>query len=231
MIRHARERGLIVILDGKRGDIGSTAEAYAHAYLGGDELGRWAADALNGEPLSRRRHARPLRGQCRRTWHGVLRAGQNLESGSGQFQDLLVAADNLPLYRHVADYVERLSGAVIGPAGYGSIGAVVGATESAAIGRAMRRDAARLAVDPRLWQSRSDGQRCCRRIRFAWLWGALVNNSRGIIFAHARREYAGRFKSDHWQEAVAAATHDMIDQLLRRHARGTAKAAGLGLRP
>jgi orotidine-5'-phosphate decarboxylase len=50
VIRHARQRGLLVILDGKRGDIGSTAEAYAHAYLGGDEQGRWDADALTVNP-------------------------------------------------------------------------------------------------------------------------------------------------------------------------------------
>jgi orotidine-5'-phosphate decarboxylase len=43
--------------------------------------------------------------------------------------------------------------------------------------------------------------------------GAIVNNSRGIIFAHARREYAGRFSAAQWQDAVAAATHDMIEQL------------------
>ena len=43
--------------------------------------------------------------------------------------------------------------------------------------------------------------------------GAIVNNSRGIIFAHARREYAERFGAARWQEAVEAATRDMIDQL------------------
>ena len=43
--------------------------------------------------------------------------------------------------------------------------------------------------------------------------GAIVNNSRGIIFAHARREYADRFGAARWQDAVDAATRDMIDQL------------------
>jgi orotidine-5'-phosphate decarboxylase len=43
--------------------------------------------------------------------------------------------------------------------------------------------------------------------------GAIVNNSRGIIFAHARKEYKDRFGSARWQEAVAAATCEMIDQL------------------
>ena len=43
--------------------------------------------------------------------------------------------------------------------------------------------------------------------------GAIVNNSRGIIFAHARREYSGRFSPAQWQDAVAAATRDMIEQL------------------
>ncbi|HYW80782.1 MAG TPA: orotidine 5'-phosphate decarboxylase, partial [Thermoguttaceae bacterium] len=43
--------------------------------------------------------------------------------------------------------------------------------------------------------------------------GAIVNNSRGIIFAHAREPYAGRFEPSQWQQAVEAATHDMIDRL------------------
>jgi orotidine-5'-phosphate decarboxylase len=43
--------------------------------------------------------------------------------------------------------------------------------------------------------------------------GAVINNSRGIIFAHARKEYAERFGDQQWQKAVEAATRDMIDQL------------------
>jgi orotidine-5'-phosphate decarboxylase len=43
--------------------------------------------------------------------------------------------------------------------------------------------------------------------------GAVVNNSRGLIFAHARKDYADRFAPDQWQDAVAAATQEMVDQL------------------
>ena len=43
--------------------------------------------------------------------------------------------------------------------------------------------------------------------------GAVVNSSRGIIFAHEKKEYAARFPADRWEEAVLAATHDMIAEL------------------
>ncbi len=45
--------------------------------------------------------------------------------------------------------------------------------------------------------------------------GAIINNSRGILFAHSRREYAERFGAARWQDAVEAATREMIDELRR----------------
>lgn len=212
VIRHARERGLIVILDGKRGDIGSTAEAYAHAYLGGDEHGRWAADALTVNPYLGGDTLDPFVANAAEHGTGFFVLVKTSNPGSGQFQDLAIAQDNRPLYRHVADYVERLSGAVIGPAGYGSIGAVVGATYPQQLAELRATMPHAWLLIPGYGSQGATASDVAAGFDSRGL-GAIVNNSRGIIFAHARREYAGRFKPDHWQEAIAAATHDMIDQL------------------
>jgi orotidine-5'-phosphate decarboxylase len=141
---------------------------------------------------------------------GIFVLVKTSNPGGGMFQDLVAAGR--PLYKHVAGHVERLAADTAGECGYGAVGAVVGATwpeQLAELREEMphawflvpgfgsqggtARDAA-AAFDP---QGR----------------GAIVNNSRGIIFAHRRAEYAGRFGPSRWQEAVEAATRDMILQL------------------
>ena len=84
VIRRAREAGLIVICDAKRGDIGSTAEAYAAAYLAGEDsdAAPFSADALTVNPYLGTRHAGPLHSRCARVPRGSLRFGAHEQSGS-----------------------------------------------------------------------------------------------------------------------------------------------------
>jgi orotidine-5'-phosphate decarboxylase len=125
-------------------------------------------------------------------------------------QDL--AADGKPIYRHVAEFVEGLAMKTVGESKYGAVGAVVGATYPAQLSELR-------AVMPHTWflvpgfgsqggtaadvAAAFDGQGR----------GAIINNSRGIIFAHSLKQYKERFGAARWQEAVAAATDDMIAQL------------------
>jgi orotidine-5'-phosphate decarboxylase len=126
------------------------------------------------------------------------------------FQDLL--CDGRPLYRHVASYVERLAEQTAGACGYGAVGAVVGATYPQQL--AELRDQM-----PHTWFlvpgfGSQGGTAADVAAAFdAEGRGAIVNNSRGIIFAHTRPPFAARFGPARWQEAVEAATREMIDQL------------------
>jgi orotidine-5'-phosphate decarboxylase len=208
VIAHARQRGLLVILDGKRNDIGSTATAYAHGYLGADSA--WKADALTVSPYLGDDSLQPFVDLARKMSAGLFVLVKTSNPGGAQFQDLV--AGGKPIYRHVAEHIARIAAEDAGQNGFGSTGAVVGATYPKQLAELR-------AVMSQSWLlipgfgSQGGTARDVADGFDAHGLGAIVNNSRGIIFAHARREYKGRFGEARWQDAVEAATREMIDQL------------------
>ena len=209
VIDHAHDRGLLVIVDGKRNDIGSTAEAYARAYLGRD-ASAWHADALTVSPYLGDDSLTPFVDVATERGAGIFVLVKTSNPGGGMLQDIV--ADGKPIYRRVAEHVEQLATRTAGECGYGIVGAVVGATYPEQL--AELRDAM-----PHTWfLIPGFGSQGGTAADVAGGFddrglGAIVNNSRGIIFAHSRPEYANRFGSARWQEAVEAATRDMIAQL------------------
>jgi orotidine-5'-phosphate decarboxylase len=209
VISHAQSRALLVIVDGKRNDIGSTAEAYARGYLGRGQSA-WNADALTVSPYLGGDSLTPFVEVARERDAGVFVLVKTSNPGGGMLQDLL--ADSRPLYRHVAEHVEGLAADTVGACGYGAIGAVVGATYPGQLAELR-------AAMPHTWflipgYGSQGGTAADVAAGFdAHGLGAIVNNSRGIIFAYARGEYARRFGPTRWQDAIDAATRDMIAQL------------------
>ena len=164
VIAYARSKNLLVILDGKRNDIGSTAERLCRRLLGRQEpkcLGRRRAD---GQPLPGRRQPHAV---CRRRHErgeGVFVLVKTSNPGGKTFQDLV--ADGKPVYRHVADYGRAALAGGIGRSlrlwrGRGRRRGDV----SRASRRAARRDAAHLVSRARLRQPGGHGPRRGRRIR------------------------------------------------------------------
>ena len=132
-VANARERGLLVIADGKRNDISSTAEAYAAAFLGktdilGDKRPVFDADAATVTPYLGRDSLQPFVDACAAYGKGIFVVLKTSNPGSRDFQDQPVAATGRPLYESIAAAVEELGGALAGESGYSSIGAVIGAT-------------------------------------------------------------------------------------------------------
>jgi orotidine-5'-phosphate decarboxylase len=213
VVNYARERGLLVLLDGKRNDIGSTAEAYACGYLGPSPLSAWSADAITVSPYLGDDSLTPFVDVARQRGCGVFVLVKTSNPGGGMFQDL--RADGEPVYRRVARHVQGLAAAVPGRCGYGAVGAVVGATYPEQLAELR-------AVMPQAWLLVPGyGSQGARAHDVAAAFdasglGALINSSRAIIFAHARREFADRFGASRWQEAVEAATREMIAEL-REH--------------
>jgi orotidine-5'-phosphate decarboxylase len=208
VVSHATSQGLLVVMDGKRNDIGSTAEAYARGYLGRDSA--WGCDALTISPYLGADSLEPFITVAHERGAGLFVLVKTSNPGSGMLQDKLL--DSQPLYRTVANYVEQQSAANCGESGYGNIGAVVGATypeQLAELRSAM----------PHTWflvpgYGSQGGTAKDVALGFAGNGlGAVINNSRGIIFAHLQAPYKERFGESRWQEAVAAATRDMIDRL------------------
>ncbi len=208
VIRYAHERGLLVILDGKRNDIGSTATAYAHGWLGRESP--WGADALTVSPYLGDDSLQPFMDVAAAQMAGIFVLVKTSNPGGRMIQDL--AADGRPIYRHVAEFVERLAVQTKGDNEYGAVGAVVGATYPAQLAELR-------AAMPHTWFlvpgfGSQGGTAADVAAAFdAQGRGAIINNSRGIIFAHSLNPYKDRFGAGRWQEAVAAATDDMIAQL------------------
>ncbi len=126
-IGYARSRGLLVIVDGKRNDIGSTAEAYARAFLGGGHPSL-QGDALTVSPYLGRDSLLPFVDACQKHGTGIFVLVKTSNRGSGDLQDLTLAGEAKTIYDKVAELVASLGETVLGSSGYSSIGAVVGAT-------------------------------------------------------------------------------------------------------
>lgn len=212
VIRYARAAGLIVICDAKRGDIGSTAEAYARGYLAGDDpnAAAWGADALTVNPYMGVDTLQPFVDVAVERGAGVYVLVRTSNPGSGTFQDRRTQGETL--YQGVAAIVESLAKQTADGRDFGPIGAVVGATwpEELVELRAAMPHAPFLV--PGYGSQGGTSADVAAAFRADGL-GAIVNSSRGILFAHRREPYAARFPDADWQQAVLAATHDMIADL------------------
>ncbi len=125
VVRHARKAELLVILDGKRNDIGSTAQAYADAYLGAQSA--WQADALTVSPYLGADSLEPFAERCQQQDAGIFVLVKTSNPGGGHFQDV-EDASGVTIYQRVAEHVESLAAASADASGFGAVGAVVGAT-------------------------------------------------------------------------------------------------------
>ena len=211
VIQHARKSGLLVLLDGKRGDIGSTAEGYAGAYLG--EESPWACDALTVNPYLGEDTLQPFVRRATKTGSGIFVLVKTSNLGSGFLQDR--TSDDQPIYRHVAKEVESIAAESAGRFGLGSVGAVVGATYPEQLIE-LREELTHAwllipgfgaqggtadQVRPGFLELELDGTH--------FRSGAIVNSSRGIIFAYKQRQFEGL----QWQDAVSKAAEEMKQQL------------------
>lgn len=209
VIDYAHSKGLLVIVDAKRNDIGSTAEAYARGYLG-REASEWHADALTVSPYLGDDSLRPfVEVACERA-AGVFVLVKTSNPGGRFLQDVI--CDGQPLYRRVAEHVEGLAAASIGESGYGAVGAVVGATYPEQLIELRQTMPHTWFLVPGYGSQGGQATDVAAAFDDGGL-GAIVNNSRGLIFAHERPEYAERFGANNWQSAVEAATRAMIEDL------------------
>ena len=203
VIRYAKQKELLVIFDGKRNDIGSTAEAYAAGILGTESA--WGADALTVSPYLGDDSIEPFVNTAVQRNAGIYVLVKTSNPGGKMLQDLMV--DEKPMYRLVAEYVERLSQQTSG-----SVGAVVGATWSEQLVELRRVMPTAPLLIPGYGAQGGTAKDVVKAFHPDGS-GALINNSRGIIFAHLKEPFKAQFGEAHWQEAVLAATRQMIEEL------------------
>jgi orotidine-5'-phosphate decarboxylase len=210
---HARGQGLIVIMDGKRNDIGSTAEAYARAYLGKVRVGAgeetvWGADALTVNPDLGSDGIAPFVKAAAAEGNGLFVLVRTSNPTAGEFQDLV--ADGRPVYRHVAERLAGWAEGCRGESGYSCVGAVVGATYPEQLAELREALPGVLFLVPGYGAQGASAREVAAAFDASGL-GALVNSSRGLTFAYKRPEFAG-FGAD-WQGAIQAAVREMADEL------------------
>jgi len=184
---YARAAGLLVLVDAKRGDIGSTSRAYAAAYLErrGEEppLG----DAMTVNPYLGRDSLEPFLGTCRRHGAGLFCVVKTSNEGGADVQDLALS-DGRPLWHHVARFVHELGEDLVGSRGLSSVGAVVGATHPRAVGEARRLMPQAILLLPGVGAQGATPADLARAFTSGPA-SALVNASRSVIYAfRSRRE-------------------------------------------
>lgn len=211
-VRYANQRGLLVIMDAKRGDIGTTAAAYANAYLGSGAPGSsayspWGADALTINPYLGADTLEPFTQRCATSGSGVFVLVKTSNPGSSFFQDQRLE-DGRTVSEKIADYVESLSYSTRGDLGYGDIGAVVGATYPKELQAMRQRMPSAWILIPGYGAQGGSAQDVKLGLDSRGL-GAIVNSSRGIIFAYEQPKY----QATQWTTSVRNATLDMIEAL------------------
>jgi orotidine-5'-phosphate decarboxylase len=193
---YARETGLLVILDAKRGDIGSTARAYATAYLEPRGSAPPLADSVTVNPYLGEDSVEPFLLACRRYGAGTFFLVRTSNAGAADVQDLILS-DGLPVWRHVARLVHEWSGDHLGARGISSVGAVVGATFPRAIGDARREMPQAILLLPGVGAQGATPADVARAFTSGPA-SALVNASRSVIYAY-------RSEHDDWRAAAGGA--------------------------
>jgi orotidine-5'-phosphate decarboxylase len=193
---YAREAGLLVIVDAKRGDVGSTARAYATAYLEARNGQPALADALTLSPFLGRDWLDPFFAACRRDGAGLFLLVRTSNPGAAELQDA-VLSDGRPLWRQVAELVDAWGEDLVGARGLSSVGAVVGATVPRIVGEARRQMPRAIILLPGVGAQGASPADVARAFT-SGPSSALVNASRSVIYAY-RDAPAGD-----WREAAAA---------------------------
>ncbi|MDD4772250.1 MAG: orotidine-5'-phosphate decarboxylase [Eubacteriales bacterium] len=193
-IKYAKQAGLYVILDAKRGDIGSTAEAYAQAHLGSGSAG---ADCITVNPYLGYDGVKPFIDVARREDKALFILVKTSNRSSAEFQDVL--AGDKTVYRLVAEKVEAWGAADIGEHGFSRCGAVIGATYPRQLAELREAMPHTFFLIP--GYGAQGGTSSDAAYAFKNGSGAVVNSSRGLIYAYMNKGNPLKF-NDYTRAAV-----------------------------
>jgi len=217
-VAYCKEKGLVVIGDIKRGDIGSTSAAYAAAHLGKVQVGSslcagFDEDFVTVNPYLGSYWVQPFIDVCREEQKGIFVLVKTSNPSSGEFQDRMVSTGGITfseqaLYELVGMKVEEWGGQLMGRKGYSSVGAVVGATypEQGKVLRKVMPHA--FILVPGYGAQGASGKDLIHFFDENRL-GAIVNSSRGIIAAYQNEKYSA-YGAENFADASRQAVLDMI---------------------
>ena len=209
-VDYCKEKGLVVIGDIKRGDIGSTSAAYAVGHIGKVQVGSrsyapFDEDFVTVNPYLGSDGVNPFIDVCKEEKKGLFILVKTSNPSSGEFQDQLI--DGRPLYELVGEKVAQWGEGCMGDE-YSYIGAVVGATYPE-MGKVLRKIMPKSYIlVPGYGAQGGQGKDLVHFFNEDGL-GAIVNSSRGIIAAYKQEKYA-RSGAENFGDASRAAVEDMI---------------------
>ena len=212
-VDYCKEKGLVVIGDVKRGDIGSTSESYAIAHLGKIKVGSqtyapFDEDFATVNPYLGSDGIKPFINVCKEEKKGIFVLVKTSNPSSGEFQDRII--DGRPLYEWVGEKVAEWGADCMGDS-YSYVGAVVGATYPE-MGKVLRKVMPKAYIlVPGYGAQGGKGADLVHFFNEDGL-GAIVNSSRGIIAAYQQAQYA-QFGAENYADASRQAVIDMREDI------------------
>lgn len=205
-VDYCKEKGLVVIGDIKRGDIGSTSAAYATGHIGEVTVGvntytPFDEDFVTLNPYMGSDSINPFIKVAKPRKKGVFILVKTSNPSSGEFQDRII--DGRPLYEWVGEQVKAWGADYVGESGYSYVGAVVGATYPE-MGKILRKVMPKnFILVPGYGAQGASGKDLTHYFNEDGL-GAIVNSSRGIIAAYKQEAYAA-YGPENFADASRAA--------------------------
>ena len=212
-VDYAHEKGLVVIGDIKRGDIGSTSEAYAVGHIGSVTIGSTTIkpideDIVTVNPYLGTDGVKPFIDVCNKENKGMFVLVKTSNPSSGEFQDREI--DGRPLYEIVADKVNEW-GYTSMDGDYSNVGAVVGATYPE-MGARLRKLMPKIYILVPGYGAQGGSGKDLKGFFNEDGLGAIINSSRGIIAAYKNEKYSS-FGSEGYADASRAAVKDMLEDI------------------
>lgn len=217
-VKYAKEKGLIIVEDGKRNDIGSTVQAYADGHLGevvladGSTKTSFDVDYLTVSPYLGSDGLKPFITVCKNNGKGIFILVKTSNPSSGEYQNKILEGSDT-LYAEVAKYVSEAGENVTGERGYSPIGAVVGATypeEAEKIRKLMPKSIFLVPGYGAQGGGAKDTVPCFNNDGY----GAIVNSSRGILYAYNKAPYNQKFSKTEFTQASRQAAIDMREDIV-----------------
>ena len=215
IVAEARDRELLVLLDAKRGDIGSTADGYARAYL--EPGAACEVDAITLSPYLGRDTLEPFAARAEAFGRGLFVLAKTSNPGSGDLQDLEIKDG--PVYEAVARGLGALADRLAGPAtGWSSLGLVVGATYPEQADRLREAAPRALFLIPGYGTQGGSAEDAVRGFVTGprGLEGGIVNSSRGLLFPSGASEATD---AGAWERAIDEAVDRASEELAEAVAR------------
>ena len=214
--KYAKEKGMIVIADIKRGDIGSTAQGYSNAFLGKTKIGDheesiFDVDFITVNPYMGTDCVKPFIEDCKKYDKGIFILVKTSNPSSGELQDLKLE-NGKEVYMQVAELVEKWGEDLVGKYGYSSVSAVVGATYPEQLEQIRSKAPHTYFLIPGYGAQGGKAEDIALGFDKNGL-GGIVNASRSLMCAYKSEIWKNQFTEEEYAKATRAEALRMKEEL------------------